>query len=170
MAMRRSLEADPQDQGSEGEVTISDAAARLGVHKNTIRHRIKSGRYRARKVETHLGLQYLIDPASLENETPGRSATRTRPATLPSTSEIERSQDRPPTTGDRFVETMLATFVDRLEASNRLVSQLEQERDIVNHVRQEEAETAAGRIAELEARVRELEALLERMRQRYTRR
>ncbi len=46
-------------------VSISQAAALLGVHRNTIRNHIKAGRYKAHKVITSQGETYVIDRASL---------------------------------------------------------------------------------------------------------
>jgi excisionase family DNA binding protein len=46
-------------------LTIAEAAALLGVHKNTVRNRIKNGSYRAEMVQTERGLTYLIERESL---------------------------------------------------------------------------------------------------------
>src|SRR5919202_3597754 len=46
-------------------VTIEEAAALLGVHRNTVRNRIKAGRYKAHKVVTPQGETYAIERASL---------------------------------------------------------------------------------------------------------
>jgi excisionase family DNA binding protein len=46
-------------------LTIAEAAALLGVHKNTVRNRIKNGLYRAEMVQTERGLTYLIERESL---------------------------------------------------------------------------------------------------------
>src|ERR687889_2068987 len=46
-------------------LTIADAAALLGVHKNTVRNRIKTGVYRAELVQTERGPAYLIERESL---------------------------------------------------------------------------------------------------------
>ena len=46
-------------------LTIAEAATLLGVHKNTVRNRIKSGSYRAEIVHTERGPTYLIERTSL---------------------------------------------------------------------------------------------------------
>jgi excisionase family DNA binding protein len=46
-------------------LTIAEAAALLGVHKNTVRNRIKSGSYQAEMVQTERGPKYLIERESL---------------------------------------------------------------------------------------------------------
>ena len=46
-------------------LTIAEAAALLGVHKNTVRNRIKNGSYRAEMVQTEHGPTYLIERESL---------------------------------------------------------------------------------------------------------
>jgi excisionase family DNA binding protein len=46
-------------------LTIAEAAALLGVHKNTVRNRIKNGSYRAETVQTERGPTYLIERESL---------------------------------------------------------------------------------------------------------
>jgi len=46
-------------------LTIAEAAALLGIHKNTVRNRIKSGSYQAEMVQTERGLTYLIERESL---------------------------------------------------------------------------------------------------------
>jgi excisionase family DNA binding protein len=49
------------------EVTLAEAAELLGVHPNTIRNRIRSGTYQARKVQSPLGPEiYLIKRAELD--------------------------------------------------------------------------------------------------------
>jgi excisionase family DNA binding protein len=46
-------------------LTITEAATLLGVHKNTIRNRIKDGTYKAEKVITERGHTWLIERDSL---------------------------------------------------------------------------------------------------------
>jgi excisionase family DNA binding protein len=48
-------------------LTISEAATFLGVHKNTVRNRIKDGTYEAEKVVTERGPTYLIKRESILN-------------------------------------------------------------------------------------------------------
>ena len=49
----------------DNRLTIAEAAALLGVHKNTVRNRIKNGSYRAEMVQTERGPTYLIERESL---------------------------------------------------------------------------------------------------------
>jgi hypothetical protein len=54
-----------------GEVTLAEAADLLGVHPNTIRNRIKSGTYNARKIRSAVGPEiYLLDRGQLDLPTP----------------------------------------------------------------------------------------------------
>jgi excisionase family DNA binding protein len=58
--------ADAHNVGRGGDrLTIAEAAALLGVHKNTVRNRIKNGSYRAEMVQTERGPTYLIERDSL---------------------------------------------------------------------------------------------------------
>jgi excisionase family DNA binding protein len=65
--MRRVVEGqDTNKIGRGGDtLTIAEAATLLGVHKNTVRNRIKNGAYRAEMVQTERGPTYLIDRESL---------------------------------------------------------------------------------------------------------
>ncbi len=51
--------------GGADRLTIAQAATLLGVHKNTVRNRIKNGSYRAEMVQTERGPTYLIERESL---------------------------------------------------------------------------------------------------------
>lgn len=58
--------ADAHSIGRGGDrLTIAEAATLLGVHKNTVRNRIKDGTYKAEKVITERGETYLIERKSL---------------------------------------------------------------------------------------------------------
>jgi excisionase family DNA binding protein len=61
---------EPHSAGSTSDsvrdtLTISEAATFLGVHKNTVRNRIKDGTYEAEKVVTERGPTYLIKRESI---------------------------------------------------------------------------------------------------------
>src|SRR5215204_4273918 len=57
---------DAHSVGRGGDrLTIAEAAALLGIHKNTVRNRIKNGSYRAEMVQTERGPTYLIERHSL---------------------------------------------------------------------------------------------------------
>jgi transcriptional regulator with XRE-family HTH domain len=49
-------------------VTIAEAAALLGCHRNTVRSRLKAGMYRAEKIDTVNGLTWMIERESLTTE------------------------------------------------------------------------------------------------------
>jgi excisionase family DNA binding protein len=65
--MRRVGEGQDTNNVGRGSdrLTIAEAAALLGVHKNTVRNRIKNGLYRAEMVQTERGPTYLIERESL---------------------------------------------------------------------------------------------------------
>src|SRR5687767_8828577 len=65
--MRRVGEGQDTNKIGSGSdrLTITEAAALLGVHKNTVRNRIKNGSYRAETVQTERGPTYLIERESL---------------------------------------------------------------------------------------------------------
>ena len=63
---------EPHSAGSaagslKGTLTISEAATFLGVHKNTVRNRIKDGTYEAEQVVTERGPTYFIKRESILN-------------------------------------------------------------------------------------------------------
>ena len=57
-------------------ITIAEAATLLGVHKNTVRNRIKDGTYKAEKVITERGETYLIERKSLLTNLTTNTLTR----------------------------------------------------------------------------------------------
>jgi excisionase family DNA binding protein len=82
-------------------LTIAEAAALLGVHKNTVRNRIKNGSYRAEMVQTERGPTYLIERESL--------LTNLSTNTLSSA-----SQELVSTQAMEFVQELLRPFVSEL--------------------------------------------------------
>jgi excisionase family DNA binding protein len=82
-------------------LTIAEAAALLGVHKNTVRNRIKNGLYRAEMVQTERGPTYLIERDSL--------LTNLTTNTLSSASQELVSQQ-----AMEFVQELLRPFVSEL--------------------------------------------------------
>jgi excisionase family DNA binding protein len=115
-------------------LTIAETATLLGVHKNTVRNRIKNGSYRAEMVQTERGPTYLIERDSL--------LTNLTTNTLSSASQELVSQP-----AMEFVQELLRPFVSEL---GEVREELGAER-----ARREMAEE---RVASLEA---ELEALRE---------
>jgi excisionase family DNA binding protein len=63
---KKRINAHGPDRNSS-RLTIAEAAALVGVHKNTVRNRIKAGTYKAQKVVTKHGPTYLIERRSLLN-------------------------------------------------------------------------------------------------------
>jgi excisionase family DNA binding protein len=115
-------------------LTIAEAATLLGVHKNTVRNRIKNGSYQAELVQTERGPTYLIERESL--------LTNLSTNTLSSASQELVSQP-----AMEFVQELLRPFVSEL---GEVREELGAER-----VRREQAEE---RVASLEV---ELEAFRE---------
>jgi excisionase family DNA binding protein len=99
-------------------VSIAQAAALLGVHRNTIRNRIKAGRYKAHKVIAPQGETYVIDRASLglspdsSEGTRSQSQGRHKPSN-PSQSDtlVDASQQAEQLA---VVQRLLAPFVEEL--------------------------------------------------------
>jgi len=57
-------------EGVPATVSIGEAAELLGVHRNTVRNRVKAGRYKAHKVVTPQGETYAIERDSLDVDPP----------------------------------------------------------------------------------------------------
>ena len=112
-------------------LTIAEAATLLGIHKNTVRNRIKNGSYRAEMVQTERGPTYLIERESL--------LTNLTTNTLSSTSQELVSQ-----TAMEFVQELLRPFVSEL-------GQVREELGAERARRQMAEERAAAIEAELEA-------------------
>jgi excisionase family DNA binding protein len=93
---------DAHSVGRGGDrLTIAEAATLLGVHKNTVRNRIKNGSYRAEMVQTERGPTYLIERESL--------LTNLSTNTLSSASQELVSQP-----AMEFVQELLRPFVSEL--------------------------------------------------------
>jgi excisionase family DNA binding protein len=59
------MAVDSNSGSLQGKLTIAQAAELLGVHKNTVRNRIKDGTYQAEKVLTERGETYFIEREQL---------------------------------------------------------------------------------------------------------
>jgi excisionase family DNA binding protein len=95
---------DAHNVGRGGDrLTIAEAATLLGVHRNTVRNRIKNGSYRAEMVQTERGPTYLIERESL--------LTNLTTNTLSSA-----SQDVVSPQAMDFVQELLRPFVSELGA------------------------------------------------------
>jgi excisionase family DNA binding protein len=112
-------------------LTIAEAATLLGVHKNTVRNRIKNGSYRAEIVQTERGPTYLIERESL--------LTNLATNTLSSASQEVVSPQ-----AMEFVQELLRPFVSEL-------GEVREELGTERARRQMAEERAAALEAELEA-------------------
>src|SRR5918993_3092874 len=112
-------------------LTIAEAATLLGVHKNTVRNRIKNGTYQAETVQTARGPTYLIERKSL--------LTNLTTNTLPSASQELVSQS-----AMEFVQDLLRPFVSEL-------GEVREELGAERARRQMAEQRAAALEAELEA-------------------
>ncbi len=125
-------------------VTITEAAALLGVHPNTVRNRVRAGVYAAEKVSTEHGFTWMIDRDSLVN-TPLPRASQATPS---QTVNLEGPQPL------EVVQELLRPFVEDL---GRVREELGAER-----VRREQAEKARSEAErerdELRARLEALQA------------
>jgi excisionase family DNA binding protein len=127
---------DAHSVGRGGDrLTIAEAAALLGVHKNTVRNRIKNGSYRAEMVQTERGPTYLIERESL--------LTNLSTNTLSSASQELVSQ-----TAMEFVQELLRPFVSELgEAREELGAERARRQLAEERVASLEAELEAFREA-----------------------
>jgi excisionase family DNA binding protein len=112
-------------------LTIGEAATLLGVHKNTIRNRIKDRTYKAEKVVTERGPTYLIERQSLLNN-------------LTTNTLSNASQELVSPQAMEFVQELLRPFVSEL-------GEVREELGAERARRQMAEERAAALEAELEA-------------------
>ncbi|MDQ4128881.1 MAG: helix-turn-helix domain-containing protein [Actinomycetota bacterium] len=125
--------ADAHRVGRGGDrLTIAEAATLLGVHKNTVRNRIKDGTYKADKVITERGPTYLIErEILLANLNTNTLSSASQQIVNPAQMEI--------------VQEMLRPFIRDLESINQELG--------AERVRRRMAEERA---AALEAELQEL--------------
>ena len=144
------MESGQQDTNSGGRadegVTISEAAALLGVHPNTVRNRVKAGIYEAEKVFTENGQTWMIDRDSILNN-PLPKGSQQPPSQLLSRSEVQPTH---------LLQDALRPFVEDL---GRAREELGAER-----VRREQAEQERDRLAAEQAAERTLREEAERER------
>jgi excisionase family DNA binding protein len=131
--MRRVGEGrDTNNIGRSGDrLTIAEAAALLGVHKNTVRNRIKNGSYRAEMVQTERGPTYLIERESLLTNLSANTLSRA-------------SQELVGHQAMEFVQELLRPFVSEL-------GEIREELGAERARRQMAEQRAAALEAELEA-------------------
>jgi DNA-binding PucR family transcriptional regulator len=127
---------DTNNHGGGGDrVTIAEAATLLGVHRNTIRNRVKAGIYDAQKVVTENGQTWMITRNSILNNP------------LPEGSQQALSQRSPDVEvqATHLVQDLLKPFVEDL---GRVREELGAERVRREHAEQERDRLAAEQAAE----------------------
>jgi len=118
-------------------ISIAEASTLLGVHRNTVRNRIKVGRYKAHKVVTPQGETYAIERESL-----GLPPTSTLPNShAPGvTTTVHHNGEAPPqpaalisvaqqAQADAVVQRLLAPFIAELGAVREELGHVKAERD-----------------------------------------
>lgn len=150
-------------------LTIAEAATLLGVHKNTIRNRIKDGTYKAEKVITERGPTYLIERESLltnltNNMVPSASQELVSPQAMEFVQELlrpfvsELGEVREQLGAERARREMLEQDRATLDAERRQALQhLEEERRQREEIEREREN--------LQREVQNLEAKLEILRE-----
>jgi excisionase family DNA binding protein len=125
---------------AEDALTIRQAAALLNVHPNTVRNRVKAGKYRAEKVLTENGETYLIPRSVLEQETSTNSLV---------TPSLPQSPSQPLPDVREAMRAMLEPFVKEL---GEVREELGRERQRRQHSEEEAATLRAQLRAFSEAR------------------
>ena len=145
-------------------VSIAEASALLGVHRNTVRNRIKGGRYRAHKVVTPQGETYAILRESLGLPLPSPTNEAAQPLSAP----VRDNPDNPsqPTAlvspdqqvqADAIVQRLLAPFIAELgevrEELGRTKAQSEAKDETIAELRRRAkvAEAARDRLVAAQA-------------------
>jgi excisionase family DNA binding protein len=125
--------SDVHNTGSaQDRLTIAEAARLLGVHKNTVRNRIKDGTYRAEKVLTERGETYFIDRKHLlqvHGDTSNNNAlsSASQQGSLPTGVEVARELLRPFIEELGAVREQLGAERARREIAENLATALEAE-------------------------------------------
>jgi len=102
-------------------ISIAEAATLLGVHRNTVRNRVKTGRYKAHKLLTPQGETYAIERESLGVPL----TTPTNAPAQPLSRPVRHNPDNPSQSGglispeqqaqaDAIVQRLLAPFIAEL--------------------------------------------------------
>jgi excisionase family DNA binding protein len=144
------MEEDFGDIHNAGSVsdslTISEAASLLGVHKNTVRNRIKDGTYEAEKVITERGPTYLIKRESiLNNLTTNTLSSGSQEIVSPQAMDFVQELLRPFVNEVGQVREELGAERARRQMAEERVAELEEELDELRASREEpepEAEDA----------------------------
>jgi excisionase family DNA binding protein len=137
----------------EGTVTIAEAARLLNVHRNTVRNRIKAGRYKAYNVVTPQGKTFAVVLESIAQDI---STTMHNPSQhTVHHNDAQGAQGGPLATNDqqdavvRLVQQMLTPFVQELGETKEELGRVRAERDIAQQRAKEleaERDSLASRI------------------------
>ncbi len=150
-------------------LSIAEVSDLLGLHRNTVRNRVKAGRYKAHKVVTPQGETYAILRESLGLPLPSPTNEAAQPLSAP----VRDNPDNPsqPTAlvspdqqaqADAIVQRLLAPFIAEFgevrEELGRTKAQSEAQEETIAELRRraEAAEAALVRRREEEARAGEL--------------
>jgi len=117
-------------------ISIAEAATLLGVHRNTVRNRVKVGRYKAHKLLTPQGETYAIERESLGLP----RATPTNAPAQPLSRPVRHNPDNPAqpaalispdqhAQADAIVQRLLAPFIAELGTVREELGQVKAERD-----------------------------------------
>jgi len=141
-------------------VTIVEAATLLGVHRNTVRNRIKAGRYKAHKLVTPQGETYALRRDSLGLPLPSPTNGAAQPLIgAVHTNPPDPTQSAPlvgtdqQAQADAIVQRLLAPFIAELGTVREELGRVKAERDARNETiselrrRAEVAEAARDRLA-----------------------
>lgn len=126
------MAVDSNSGSLQGKLTIAQAAELLGVHKNTVRNRIKDGTYQAEKVLTERGETYYIAREQLL-EAHGNSlntnalSSASQQGSLPTSVEVVRELLRPFIEELGMVREELGAERARREIAENLATALEAE-------------------------------------------
>jgi len=117
-------------------VSIADAATLLGVHRNTVRNRVKAGRYKAHKLVTPQGETYALRRDSLGLPLPSPTNGAAQPLTgAVHTNPPDPSQSAPLVSSDQqaqadaIVQRLLAPFIAELGTVREELGRVKAERD-----------------------------------------
>ena len=145
-------------------LSIAEVATLLGVHRNTVRNRVRAGRYKAHKVVTPQGETYAIEreslgvplpdptnepPQSLSRPVRHNSDNPAQPAALVSPDQQAQA--------DAIVQRLLAPFIAELggvrEELGRVKAQAEAKDETIAELRRraEAAEAERDRLAVAQA-------------------
>jgi excisionase family DNA binding protein len=127
-------------------LTIAEAATLLGVHKNTVRNRIKDGTYKAEKVITERGQTYMIERNSLlTNLTTNTLSSGSQQFVSPAPMEFVQELLRPFVSELGDVREELGTERARRRMAEERAAALEAELDALKEARESpESEASPG--------------------------